>query len=74
MQVDDAILFHQLSGLTDMVGENKFETSLLQATGDALGGRKEPSSTESKLSKVLTVLLRRGIIVVKVSFIVVECR
>ena len=38
-----------------MVGENKFEMSLLQATGEVLGGRKEPSSNESKLSKVCTV-------------------
>lgn len=55
VQADDAIVFHQLSGLTDMVCENKFEMSLLQATGDVLGGRKVPSSTESKLSKVCSL-------------------
>ena len=69
VEADDAILFDHLSGLTDMVGENKFEMSLLQATGEVLGGRKEPSSTESKLSKVLTVFFHHSSFV-KFSFFI----
>lgn len=55
VQADDPIVFHQLSGQSDLVGENKFEMSLLQATGAIAGGKKENSSAESKLSKVLSV-------------------
>ena len=51
IETDDGIMFDQLSGQSDFVGENKFEMSLLQATG-AVGGPKASRATTSKLSKV----------------------
>ena len=53
VHADDGIVFQLLSGKDEFVGENKFDMSLLQATG---GGPGEVESikdvTASKLNKV----------------------
>ena len=51
VHADSLITFLQLSTGTEEVGENKFDMSLLQATG-ASGGQKEDGKFGSKLSKV----------------------
>ena len=48
---DDGIMFQILSGKDEFVGESKFDTSLLQATGGGSSGGAH-SDTVSKLSKV----------------------
>lgn len=53
---DDGIVYEMLSGKDDIVGENKFDASLLQATGigGAGGSQGQQGSlvSASKLNKV----------------------
>ena len=50
VHADSLITFLQLSSGSEEIGENKFEMSLLQATG--AGGQKEERKITSKLNKV----------------------
>ena len=61
VELDDGIVFDQLTGQSDFVGENKFEMGLLQATG-AVGGPKKDQLTASKLNKVcVCVCVHEGV-------------
>ena len=51
VHADSLITFLQLSAGSEEVGENKFDVSLLQATG-ATGGQREEGKSASKLNKV----------------------
>ena len=54
VHADDGIVFQLLSGKEDFVGENKFDASLLQATGGGTGGEGKTvkDTAASKLNKV----------------------
>ena len=56
VHADDGIVFQLLSGADDIVGENKFDASLLQATGGGGGEGQSPKDMAvSKLNKVHTL-------------------
>ena len=53
VHADDLIVFLQLAAQRDDVGENKYDMSLLTATGGAgMGQKKEQEKANSQLSKV----------------------
>ncbi len=53
VHADDGIVFQLLSGADEFVGENKFDASLLQATGGGAGdGQSTKDMAASKLNKV----------------------
>lgn len=53
VHADDLIVFLQLAAQRDEVGENKYDMSLLTATGGAgMGQKKELEKDTSQLSKV----------------------
>ena len=54
VHADDGIIFQLLSGKDDFVGENKFDMSLLQATGGTGGSVQQQDKGSSKLNKVVT--------------------
>ena len=57
VQPDDLILFLQLAGQKDEVGENKYDLSLLTATG-ASGSGGTAGSKEDKLKSQLNKVCR----------------
>ncbi len=56
VHADDLILFLQLASQQDEVGENKYDLSLMTATGGASSAqRKEQDKTATQLSKVCSL-------------------